>query len=192
VLDKLFVASTGRFDREADIVVANAGRGLGGAVTDADPAQFEEVLKINVSATLAVLQKAAQKMVVAQQIAYPNTAADIVIIGSVLGRNISTFSAVYGASKFAVHALAAGLRREMGPKGVRVSLVEPGIVASGFQAVAGYSEALLNTFNENMALCSSGMIWRMPSITGSPGRPMCMYAILPCVLRGRIIGNVEK
>ena len=148
VLDKLFAAAVARFGRDADIVVANAGRGLGGAVTDADLSQFEEVLKINVSGTLALLQKAAQKMVGAQQNAYPKAAADIVIIGSVVGRNISPFSAVYGASKFAVHALAEGLRREAGPKGVRVSLVEPGIVASGFQAVAGYSDELLNTFDD--------------------------------------------
>jgi len=148
VLDKLFVAAVERFGREADIVVANAGRGLGGAVTDADLSQFEEVLKINVSGTLALLQKAAQEMVNAQQEAYPRTAADIVIIGSVVGRNISPFSAVCGASKFAVHALAEGLRREVGPKGVRVSLVEPGIVVSGFQAVAGYNDELLTTFND--------------------------------------------
>ncbi len=148
VLDKLFAAAAERFGRQADIVVANAGRGLGGAVTDADLAQFEEVLKINVSGTLALLQKAAQKMVSAQQNRYPKTAADIIIIGSVVGRNISPFSAVYGASKFAVHALAEGLRREVGPKGVRVSLVEPGIVTSGFQTVAGYSVELLNTFND--------------------------------------------
>ena len=100
------------------------------------------------SSTLALLQKAAQEMVNAQQEAYPRTAADIVIIGSVVGRNISTFSAVCGASKFAVHALAEGLRREVGPKGVRVSLVEPGIVVSGFQAVAGYNDELLTTFND--------------------------------------------
>ena len=148
VLDILFAAATERFGREADIVVANAGRGLGGPVTEADLAQFEDVLKINVSGTFALLQKAAQKMVRAQSGGYPDTAADIVIIGSVVGRHISPFSAVYGASKFAVHALAEGLRREVGPKGVRVSLVEPGIVESGFQAVAGYSDELVNTFND--------------------------------------------
>jgi NADP-dependent 3-hydroxy acid dehydrogenase YdfG len=148
VLEKLFAAATGRFGREADIVVANAGRGLGGSVTDADLAQFEDVLKINVSGTLALVQKAARKMVSAQQNGFPKSAADIVIIGSVVGRHISPFSAVYGASKFAVHALAEGLRREVGPKGVRVSLVEPGIVASGFQAVAGYSDELVHNFND--------------------------------------------
>ena len=148
VLDKLFAAAVERFGKEADIVVANAGRGLGGSVTEADLSQFEDVLKINVSGALALSQKAARKMVDVQQNAYPKTAADIVIVGSVVGRHISPFSAVYGASKFAVHALAEGLRREVGPKGVRVSLVEPGIVVSGFQAVAGYSGELVNTFND--------------------------------------------
>jgi NADP-dependent 3-hydroxy acid dehydrogenase YdfG len=55
---------------------------------------------------------------------------------------------VYNATKFAVHGLAESLRREMGPKGVRVSLVEPGVVVSGFQAVAGYDEALLKRFDD--------------------------------------------
>jgi NADP-dependent 3-hydroxy acid dehydrogenase YdfG len=148
VLDRLFVTAGKRFGRAADIVVANAGRGLGGSVKDADLSQFEDVLKINVSGTLALLQRAAQKMVVTQETAYPQSAADIIIIGSVVGRHISPFSAVYGASKFAVHSLAEGLRREIGPKGVRVSLVEPGIVVSGFQAVAGYNDEMLDTFNE--------------------------------------------
>jgi NADP-dependent 3-hydroxy acid dehydrogenase YdfG len=148
VLNQLFDKANDRFDREADIVVANAGRGLGGSVRNADLTQFEDVLKINVSGTLALIQKAAKKMVDIQQNAYPKSAADIVIIGSVVGRHISPFSAVYGASKFAVHALAESLRREVGPKGVRVSLVEPGAVLSGFQTAAGYSDEMVNSFHE--------------------------------------------
>ncbi len=148
VLDRLFSATIERFGKPVDIVVANAGRGLGGSVKDADLSQFEDVMKINVTGTLALLQKAARKMVDGRQSAYPKAASDIVIVGSVVGRHISPFSAVYGATKFAVHALAEGLRREVAPKGVRVSLVEPGIVISGFQAVAGYSDEMLNGFNE--------------------------------------------
>lgn len=148
VLDALFVAANQRFGRAADIIVANAGRGLGGSVKDADLAEFENVLKINVTGTLALLQKAAQQIVVNQQVEYPKSTADIVIIGSVVGRHISPFSAVYGATKFAVHSLAEGLRRELGPKGVRVSLVEPGLVLSGFQAEAGYSDELVQNFKD--------------------------------------------
>jgi NADP-dependent 3-hydroxy acid dehydrogenase YdfG len=148
VLEQLFAAAKERFGKPVDIVVANAGRGLGGSVKDADLSQFEEVLKINVTGTLALLQKAARKMADGQQSHYPKAAADIVIVGSVVGRNVSPFSAVYGASKFAVHALAEGLRREVGPKGVRVSLVEPGVVLSGFQEVSGYSDELVDGFKE--------------------------------------------
>jgi NADP-dependent 3-hydroxy acid dehydrogenase YdfG len=148
VLERLFAAAIERFGKRADIVVANAGRGLGGSVKDADLAQFEETMKINVTGTLALLQKAAQRMVDGQQSAYPQAAADIVIVGSVVGRHISPFSAVYGATKFAVHALAEGLRREVGPKGVRVSLVEPGVVLSGFQAGAGYNDEMVRGFHE--------------------------------------------
>ncbi|MEN8131823.1 MAG: SDR family oxidoreductase [Pseudomonadota bacterium] len=149
VLEALFTTASDRFGKTVDIVVANAGRGLGGSVKDANLVEFEDLLKINVTGTLALLQKAAQKMVDTQQNVYPDSAADIVIVGSVVGRHVSPFSAVYGASKFAVHALAEGLRREVGPKGIRVSLVEPGAVLSGFQAGAGYSDELVQSFEDN-------------------------------------------
>ena len=149
VLDRLFKKAGEVFDKAADIVVANAGRGLPGSVKDADLARFDDMLKINLSGTLALLQKAARKMVGPQQNGYPQSAADIVIIGSVVGRHVSPFSTVYGATKFAVHGLAEGLRREVGPMGVRVSLVEPGMVLSGFQAAAGYGQEMVSQFGEN-------------------------------------------
>ncbi len=156
VLDRLFATARERFGRTADIVIANAGRGLGGSVTGVDPAQFNDVLRINVSAVLALLQRASRSMTGAQQAAYPRSAADIVIIGSVVGRHISPFSAAYGATKYAVHALAEGLRREVAPKGVRVSLVEPGVVLSGFQAVAGYGEETVRTFKDRFGPLLTG------------------------------------
>jgi NADP-dependent 3-hydroxy acid dehydrogenase YdfG len=156
VLDRLFAAARKRFGRQADIVVANAGRGLGGSVKDVDLSEFNDVLRINVSGALALLQRAARSMREAQETAFPKSAADIVIIGSVVGRHISPFSAAYGATKYAVHALAEGLRREMGPKGVRVSLVEPGVVMSGFQAVAGYNEKTVQTFKDRFGPLLTG------------------------------------
>ena len=148
VIDCLFDAAQKRFGQSPDIVIANAGRGLGGSVVESNLDEFQKVLQINVTSTLALLQKSAQLMLNSQPNQYPNVAADIIIIGSVVGRNISPFSAVYGATKFAVHALAEGLRREVGPKGIRVSLVEPGLLLSGFQEVAGYSDTLVTSFKE--------------------------------------------
>ena len=148
VQNQLFDTAANRFGKPADIVVANAGRGLGGSVKDADLSEFDDVVKINLTGTLALLQKAAKRMVEQQQGVYPNAAADIVVIGSVVGRHVSPFSAVYGSTKFAVHALTEGLRREIGPLGVRVSLVEPGIVISGFQDVAHYSDTMVQGFHD--------------------------------------------
>ncbi|MCP4693976.1 MAG: SDR family oxidoreductase [Desulfobacterales bacterium] len=156
VLEDLFTSAIDRLGKPVDIVVVNAGRGLGGSVKDADLSEFEKVLKINVTAALALLQKAARRMVDAQKDVFPETAADIVIIGSVVGRHVSPFSAVYGASKFAVHALAEGLRREIGPEGVRVSLVEPGLVITGFQESAGYSDELVQNLKDSFGPVLAG------------------------------------
>lgn len=148
VQEKLFAEAQERFGREADIVLVNAGRGLGGSVTTADLAQFEEVLRINVAGAASLMQKASQRMVRLQQGCYPETAADIIVIGSVAGINVTAFSTVYGSTKFAVRALAEGLRREIGPKGVRVTLIEPAFVLSGFQDIAGYSNEMVDGFKE--------------------------------------------
>jgi NADP-dependent 3-hydroxy acid dehydrogenase YdfG len=145
---RLFAAATGHFGKAVDIIVVNAGRGLGGSVKDADLSKFEDVLRLNVTGALALLQHAARNMADEQPSNYPEQAKDIVIIGSVVGRHISPFSGVYGATKFAVHALAEGLRRELGPRGIRVSLVEPGVVVSGFQDGAGYSDDMVRNFDE--------------------------------------------
>jgi len=148
VLDELFVKTKEHFGREADIVVANAGRGLVGSVKDADLSPLADMLKINLTGTLLLLQRAAQRMVEKGSGTFPTAPKDIVIIGSVVGRHISPFSAIYSATKFAVHALAEGLRRELGPQGIRVSLVEPGFVLSGFQHRAGFSPEMVKMLKE--------------------------------------------
>lgn len=124
--------------RSYDIVVANAGRGLAGGILTSDEAQWQELYQTNVLGTGALLRRAGAYL--AQR-----NGGDIVVIGSVVGRNISPFSGFYGSSKFAAGAMAEALRREVCQYGVRVSLVMPGIVTSEFQGVAGYDEKNFGT-----------------------------------------------
>jgi NADP-dependent 3-hydroxy acid dehydrogenase YdfG len=152
VVERLFEKASERFGQEADLVVVNAGRGLGGSVSTADLSQLDEIFRINVKGALILMQKAASRMVALQEGRFPEKAADIVVIGSVVGRHVIPLSTVYGSTKFALHSLAEGLRREIGPKGVRVSLVEPGIVLSGFQEAAGYSADVVKSFKERFGL----------------------------------------
>ncbi len=133
-VDALFDGATGWADGGAkvDIVVVNAGRGLAGGMLGSDDAQWQELYQTNVLGAAYLMRRAGQYLVERKR-------GDIVAIGSVVGRNISPFSAFYGSSKFAVSAMAEGLRREVCGHGVRVALVMPGIVESEFQGVAGYT-----------------------------------------------------
>jgi NADP-dependent 3-hydroxy acid dehydrogenase YdfG len=115
-----------------DIVVANAGRGLAGGVTSSDESQWEQMFKVNVLGAAHLMRQAASVMT-------RQGSGDIVVLGSVVGRNISPFSGLYGSTKFAIIAAAEALRREVCGKGVRVTVLEPGIVESEFQQVAGYT-----------------------------------------------------
>jgi NADP-dependent 3-hydroxy acid dehydrogenase YdfG len=119
--------------RRYDIVVVNAGRGLAGGTLTSDQSRWEEVYQTNVLGASYLMRSAAEYFIKRKK-------GDIVAVGSVVGRNISPFSAFYGSSKFAIGAIAEGLRQEVCKYGVRVSLVMPGIVKSEFQKVAGYNE----------------------------------------------------
>ena len=60
----------------------------------------------------------------------PRQVADMVNISSVAGRVARAGSGVYNATKFGVGAFSEGLRQEVTKRHVRVSLVEPGAVAT--------------------------------------------------------------
>lgn len=128
----------------ADLVVVNAGRGLKGGAMDSDTAQWEEMIRTNILGAARLLRACgsvlAKQSEGLQGAAVLHKARDLIVIGSVVGRHVSPFSAMYGSTKFAVHGLTEATRRELGPKGVRVSLIEPGFVVSEFQGVAGYAD----------------------------------------------------
>jgi NADP-dependent 3-hydroxy acid dehydrogenase YdfG len=138
-IDAMLNASKDHFGIAADLIVANAGRGLDGSVMTSDTEQWESMLKTNILGVARLIRKAGAQLLDLQANrdwqAHP---ADLVILGSTVGRHISPFSSMYGCTKFAVNSLAEAARRELGPSGIRVSLIEPAIVKSEFQEMAGY------------------------------------------------------
>ncbi len=120
------------FAGRIDIVVVNAGRGLAGGLLSSDDKKWREMFELNVLGAAMLMRRAGKQMVEAGQ-------GDIIALGSASGHNISPFSGFYGSSKFAVAAMAEAFRREVCSKGVRVTVIKPGIVKSEFQAVAGYT-----------------------------------------------------
>lgn len=152
--------------READLVVVNAGRGLRGSLYDSDASQWEEIFRVNLLAAARLMRAAAERMagpVPVQKGPPPaptppkppadwlDRARDIIVLGSTVGRHISPFSSLYGSAKAGVHMLAESMRRLMGPRGVRVTLLEPGIVRSEFQDAAGYDPVSFGAFMDSIS-----------------------------------------
>ncbi|MET0237178.1 MAG: SDR family oxidoreductase [Kibdelosporangium sp.] len=122
----------------ASIFVASAGRGLPGTVLTSDAGQWQQVLEVNFLAILHQLRASAAEFRKQAEADGGSQVRDIVVLGSTVGRQISAANPVYGSTKFAVHSLVEALRQEVCGDGIRVTLIEPGFVRSGFQAAAGY------------------------------------------------------
>jgi NADP-dependent 3-hydroxy acid dehydrogenase YdfG len=151
---KLMQACKDAHGSEPNLVVVNAGRGLRGSVTDSNTDEWDEMIRTNITGACHLMREAAHTLRAqlpdpasdepafnkawADLIASGGPARDIVVIGSTVGRHISPFSSMYGSTKFAVNSLAEALRRELAKYGVRVTLIEPGIVRTEFQESAGY------------------------------------------------------
>ena len=132
----------------ADIFVASAGRGLPGTVLNSDASQWQELIEANYLAVLHQLRGAAVEFVKQAQADGGRRVRDIVVIGSTAGRQVSAANPVYGSTKFAVHSLVEALRQEVCAHNIRVTLIEPGFVRSGFQETAGYDTAWFESVAE--------------------------------------------
>jgi NADP-dependent 3-hydroxy acid dehydrogenase YdfG len=112
-----------------DTLVNNAGVMLLGPVADAPVEEWEQMVHVNVLGLL-YCAKAALPHLIAAADSTPRRVADLVNISSVAGRQVRVGSGVYNATKHAVGAFSESLRQEVTRRHVRVSLVEPGAVAT--------------------------------------------------------------
>ena len=122
------------------LFVASAGRGLPGTLLTSNELEWKQLIDTNILGLMNQLKAISKNMIesISNGHNYITSPYDIIIIGSSIGRNVSPFNSVYGSTKFATHGLSEALRRELGPKGIRVTLIEPGIVETNFQENAGY------------------------------------------------------
>jgi NADP-dependent 3-hydroxy acid dehydrogenase YdfG len=119
------VAELGRLDP----VVNNAGVMLLGPAVDAPIEEWERMVDLNVKGLLYVA-KASLPHLLKSADQEPRRVADMVNISSVAGRRARAGSAVYNATKHGVGAFSEALRQEVTERHLRVSLVEPGAVAT--------------------------------------------------------------
>jgi NADP-dependent 3-hydroxy acid dehydrogenase YdfG len=116
-----------------DVVVNNAGVMLLGPIADAPVEEWERMVEVNLLGLLYTA-KAALPHLLAAAGGEPRGVADLINISSVAGRIARKGSGVYNATKFGVGAFSESLRQEVSGRQVRVSLVEPGAVATELQS----------------------------------------------------------
>jgi NADP-dependent 3-hydroxy acid dehydrogenase YdfG len=119
------VAELGRLDT----LVNNAGVMLLGPIQDAPLEEWERMLSVNVAGLIYSAHAALPHLIRAAEDG-TRKVADMINISSVAGRVARSGSGVYNLTKFGVGAFSESLRQEVAQRHVRVSLVEPGAVAT--------------------------------------------------------------
>ena len=110
-----------------DILVNNAGVSSTGLVTDVTDDEWMRVINTNLSGAF-YMSRAVSHDFVRQQ------SGVIVNIGSVWGRCGASCEVAYSASKSGLRGLTLSMAKELGPSGVRVNCVEPGVIDTDMNA----------------------------------------------------------
>jgi len=104
-----------------DILINNAGIWITGRLTDTSEADYRRVIDVNQVGVFLGMQAVAKPMIAARSGA-------IVNISSVAGLRGAAAGFAYGASKWAVRGMTKSAARELGPYGIRVNSIDPGLI----------------------------------------------------------------
>lgn len=107
------------------VIVNNAGYGLYGAFEQCDEADVRAQFNVNVFGTMNVCRAILPHMRAWKQ-------GTVINISSVGGRYVIPYYGVYNSTKFAVEGFSEGLWHEVLPFGIRVKVIEPGAINTGF------------------------------------------------------------
>jgi len=121
------VAETIRRWGKLDVVIANAGFAVVGALKELSVEDYRRQLETNVFGVLRTIYAALPEI--------EKSNGNIAIIGSVSGWIATPGSSPYAMSKFAVRALANCIRPELRLSGVKVTHISPGFVVSNIRRV---------------------------------------------------------
>jgi len=122
-----------RFGR-IDALVNNAGVGRLQLVDEATDAEIEEQVETNLLGTIRVTRAVLPSLL--------ESKGALVTVASISGRIAVPYYGYYGATKYALVGLSETWRRELAPRGVRVTTLLPAAVETEFLDKAGRDRAL--------------------------------------------------
>lgn len=117
---QMFAAAQAAFG-PVEILVNNAGLAHFGLITDITPERWRQLFAVNVDGAFHCIQAALPDMIHRKR-------GSIINISSIWGLVGGSCEAAYSATKGALIALSKALAKEVGPSGVRVNCVAPGLI----------------------------------------------------------------
>jgi NAD(P)-dependent dehydrogenase (short-subunit alcohol dehydrogenase family) len=108
-----------------DVLINNAGYGLVGPLEELSIQEFKEQFETNVFGVIRVIQEILPIM-------RKQRHGTIVNISSVAGRIGFPLTSAYVSSKFALEGLSESMAYEIEPFGIKVILIEPGVIKTNF------------------------------------------------------------
>ncbi|MGK4001502.1 SDR family oxidoreductase [Sorangium sp. So ce1036] len=114
-----------------DLVINNAGVMLPSGVEEHRVADFEQMIAVNLTGVMRIVDAFVDPLIAAAKRGGPS---DLINISSIGAHGVFPTFAVYCATKAAVTHLSRNLRAELGPRHVRVSVIEPGFVNTELQS----------------------------------------------------------
>ncbi len=106
-----------------DVLVNNAGISEIGLFTDMSGEDFRRVIDTNLSSVFYASREVSRYMI-------SQKSGRIINIGSVWGRCGASCEVAYSASKAGVRGLTLSMAKELGPSGITVNCIEPGVIAT--------------------------------------------------------------
>jgi short-subunit dehydrogenase len=106
---------------EVDVLVANAALPASGDILDFSVEQIDRALEVNLRAPVILSRVLGERMV-------ERGRGHILLISSLAGKSSQPASSIYSATKFGLRGFGQGLRGDLGPRGVGVSVVFPGFI----------------------------------------------------------------
>ena len=107
--------------KKIDVLVNNAGVSLNKLVTDTTEPDFDKVFSVNVKGAFFVTNRVLKAMISAKQ-------GKIINVSSMWGVVGASMESIYSASKGAINSLTLSLAKELGPSGISVNAVCPGLI----------------------------------------------------------------
>ena len=132
---------------QIDVLICNAAIADYGLITDLDISRWEEVINTDLSGVFYCVRHVRPAMI-------SRKSGCIITVGSMWGEVGASCEAAYSAAKAGVIGLTKALAKEVGPSGIRVNCISPGMIDTDMNA--SVSEDAVDMIVDETPLCRTG------------------------------------